>query len=110
MKKIFALAFVIMMLPTLSFADYATGKVTLGSTDTLDVATSNQVHLNYADGTTGDGDTFVIATYHDKGTRSYMSSSEDANIYWADATAATLPAAPAIGTSVGEAGDFTNTL
>lgn len=109
MKKICVLAFVLMMVPAVSFAAYGTGEVTLGSTGSdLVVSTSNQVYLDYAAGT--NGETFVLATYHDKGTRSYMSSSEDANIYWADATEASLPAAPASGTSLGETGDFTDTL
>lgn len=90
-----------------AFATYGTGTVTLGGTDTLDVSTSNQVYLDYAQ--QGDGDTFAVSTYHDKGDRTYASSSEDANIYWDDGTGIDVPTAPAVGSSM-DATDYANTL
>ncbi|MDY0204902.1 MAG: hypothetical protein RBR49_12380 [Desulfovibrio desulfuricans] len=91
-----------------AFAEYQSGTATLGSTETLAVKLSNQVQLDY--GEEGDGDTFVIAAYHDKGTRSYMSSSEDSSIYYGEGTNIDLPDAPEVGTSIGDGGDFDKTL
>lgn len=110
MKKIIIISIVLLALPVFAFAAYEEGPKTLGGTDTLIVALSNQVWLDYAAGGTG-GDTFVVATYHDKGSRTYMSSSEDANMYYGEATAVSMPSAPAVGTSLGDTQTgFPNTL
>lgn len=110
MKKFIVMAVLFLALPAVSFAAYGTGDVDLGSDadNTLTVSTSNQVYVDYAQNNSGD--TFALATYHDKGTRTYMSSSEDANIYYSDSTETAVPTAPAIGTSLGETSDFGSTL
>jgi len=101
MKKIVLLmAAILAFVPVVSFADYGKGVVTLGTDpNELVISTSNSVFLDYA--VNGNGLTYSIATYHDKGDRSYLSSSEDANIYWGKGTATAIIAAPAVGTSLG---------
>jgi len=96
MKKIMLMTAVLMFLGASSaFAAYDSGTVTLGPTTghQMDIQTSNNVQLDYAAGGS-QGETFVVATYHSKGTRTYASSSADANIFYQDATAVTLPTAP----------------
>ena len=115
MKKALAILAVFAIIPTVSFAAYTTGSKDIGggtvngaASDTLTLATSNSVFIDYADGNTGE--TFVISTYHARGDRTYMSSSEDANIYWGSGTKVTMPGAPTRGTSVGETADFDHSL
>jgi hypothetical protein len=110
MKKIIFLAIMLIALPLGAAAAYKSGNVTLGrdseNNDTLIVSLSNGVSLDYG----SDGKAYVVATSHDNGDRTYMSSSEDANIYWGDGTKASLPNVPTVGTSIGETEDFDQTL
>lgn len=104
MKKIAILSALLLAVSGSAFAQQ------LGNTDTLDVEPSNGVTIVYGADTTNTGETFTLVTYHDKGTKSYMSSSEDAVIYWGDGQVTTAPTAPTAGTSVGETSSFPNTL
>jgi len=116
MKKLFILLVILSCFPAVSFSQQTgSGTVTLGAggnlpdgtaSDTLDVSLSNQVTIVY-DGTTHSGDTFALETYHDKGTRLYLSSSEDAKIYYQEAAipdSAPTVTAPAVGTSMDHSG------
>ncbi|SDE66685.1 hypothetical protein [Desulfuromonas thiophila] len=109
MKKALFLLLILAFAGT-AFAAYSEdATATLGEGDnSLKVKLSNQVKLDYAEN--GDGDTFVIAAYHDKGTRTFMSSSEDASIYYGEETKITMPDAPDVGTSIGTTDDFDKTL
>jgi len=101
MKKILIFLVILMLsTSTVVLAAYDTGDVPLGSgANSLTISTSNQVQLDYAAGGTN-GETFVLGSYHDKGTRTYMSSSEDAVIYYDENTTTAIPAAPSTGSSV----------
>ncbi|GAB4558056.1 MAG: hypothetical protein Tsb0017_13240 [Geothermobacteraceae bacterium] len=102
MKKVFLIALALAFLSTPALATYGTGTVTLGSTNTMNIQTSNNVYLDY--GVQGNGDTFAVATYHDKGTRTYTSSSGDAKIYYKNSTAEPMPSAPAVGSTMNTSG------
>lgn len=108
MKKFAFVLVVFLFAPIVSFAQQTgTDTVTLGTgANTLDVQLSNQVTIVY-DGTTTSGDTFAVMTYHDKGTRLYLSSSEDSKIFYNEtaipASAPTITG-PAVGSSVDTSG------
>ena len=96
MKKVMIMAAMLMLVPMASFADYTAGtagRVTLGSTATLSVGVSNGVRINYTAATNGTG--YAIGAYHEGGSRSFGSSSGDTSIFYDEATAVTLPTAPA---------------
>ena len=107
MYKVIVLFSIFIILPSLALADTFTldASSVSGASDLI-IETSSQVTLVYADGT--DGATFAVATAHGKGTRQYMSTSEDALIYWGDQTSGTpdTPTAPAVGTSVGSGANY----
>lgn len=84
---------------------YSTGQdlTIAGSAGDLTLKLSNNVLLSYKKGTNGLG--YSVASYHTSGTRTYGSSSGDANIFWAEGTKIAPPAAPT-GT---ESADFVST-
>ncbi|MGE4403819.1 MAG: hypothetical protein AB7F61_19445 [Desulfobulbus sp.] len=65
-----------------------------GTDGNLNLKLSNNVFLFYEADTSGDGLGYSIATYHSSGTRTYGSSSGDANIFWIDGTGSNAPTAP----------------
>ncbi|MGD9950022.1 MAG: hypothetical protein AB7U29_16325 [Desulfobulbus sp.] len=67
----------------------------------LTIQLSSTVHMGYDGGTAGT--TYSIAAYHDKGTRTFASTSNDAKIYYQEATGVTCPTAPT-GTGTGTFG------
>lgn len=79
---------------TVASGAYSTDQdVTLeGSLGDLNIKLSNNVFLYYETATGGLG--YSVATYHSSGTRTYGSSSGDANIYWIDGTGSEAPTAP----------------
>jgi len=111
MKKLILFSLIV-LLPSFALADSFTLSVgnVENATDDLVIETSNKVTLDYVAGT--DGKTFAVATAHANGTRQYMSTSEDAVIYWGEQTSGTpdTPTAPAVGTSVGESTEYNHTL
>ena len=66
---------------------------TLGGTNTLDVTPSKGVAIYY-DVNADPYDGYAIASYHDKGSKTFMTSSGDTKIFFQDATAVNAPAAP----------------
>jgi hypothetical protein len=91
---IFMTTILMFVCATSALAAYGTGVVTLGSgSNALDVRTSNDVNLDYAT-TTGTGETFSVSTYHGKGTRTYVSTSNDSVIFYQNKTAVAAPTAP----------------
>lgn len=113
MKKIFIISFVLLALPAFALAQstaYQTKVATLGSSgNQLTVQLSTKVNLQYMAGTLGL--TYSASAYHDSGNRTFMSTSEDAPIYYSNATGTTCVAAPTdAGTSVGGGTTFPNTL
>ena len=85
---------------------YSTGQdlTILGTDGDLTLKLSNNVLLSYKKSATG-GLGYSVASYHTSGTRTYGSSSGDANIFWAEGTAIDPPTAPT-GT---ESANFVNT-
>jgi len=111
MKKLIVLFAFFVFLPSLVLAEsFTLSASNVDGADDLIVETSNKVTLVYVAGT--DGKTFGVSTAHANGTRQYMSTSEDAVIYWGDQTSGTPddPTAPSVGTSVGETTEFSHTL
>lgn len=94
MKKFTIFTFLFLFFTSgIAFAAYDSGEVTLAD-DAGDIVLklSNNVNLDYAADTDGLG--YAVATYHDSGTRTYGSSSGDANIYWIEGTGEAAPDAP----------------
>ncbi|TYO99943.1 hypothetical protein EDC39_101103 [Geothermobacter ehrlichii] len=96
MKKIALLAALMMVFST-GFAMAATWKsgdfaLTDTNDDDLTIKLSNNVSLNYDAATNGLG--YSVATYHSSGTRTFASSSGDAQIFWYDGTQQDPPSAP----------------
>lgn len=76
-----------------SYAPSSGGTLTLGSTVTVVVKPSANVYTYYQSGGT-DGIAYVLSTYHNKGTRSFGTSSGDSKIFYIDTTATNPPSAP----------------
>lgn len=93
MKKIFALMLVLTIASASSaFATtvaYSTGAVAVGNAT---INTSKNVKINYKSAADFSG--YAAATYHDKGTKTYGSSSGDAKVYEKANTAEAVPDAP----------------
>jgi len=95
MKKIFAL----MLVLTVASASAAfaaattvaasTGAVAIG---TATVNTSKNVYIAYKSSANNDG--YAVVTYHDKGTKTYGSSSGDSKVYEKANTGNACPDAP----------------
>lgn len=68
---------------------YATGDVAVGSAT---VKTSKNVYINYKSSSDNTG--YAAATYHNKGTKTYGSSSGDSKVYEKANTAEAVPDAP----------------
>ena len=104
MKKIFALMLVFSVASaSAAFAaattvSNQTGDVSVG---TLIIKTSKNVYFYYKSASDNTG--YAVSTYHNKGTKSFGSSSGDAKIYEFAETAKDCPAAP-VGTA---SADFT---
>lgn len=109
-KNILLLAVLLAFIPAVSFAEYDTGVVTLGKDpNELEISTSNQVFIDYK--AEGSGVTYAIVTSHDKGDRTYMSSSEDATIYYGNGKKLAVPDAPThVGSGIGSGDKFDKTL
>lgn len=88
----------ILLALTLTFGGFAwatwkTGEATWGSTSTLKFTPSNNVFIDYANGT--DGISYTAGAYHQTGNRTFATSSGDTKMYYQEVTAATIPGAPA---------------
>jgi len=108
MKKIFAL----MLILTVASASAAfaaattvaasTGAVAVGTTT---VNTSKNVYVAYKSDTNNSG--YAVVTYHDKGTKTYGSSSGDSKVYEKANTGNGCPDAP-VGTASADFSSWTS--
>lgn len=95
MKKILSLMLVLTVasassaFATATTVAYATGAVAVGSAT---VNTSKNVLINYKSAADNTG--YAVATYHNKGTKTYGSSSGDSKVYEKGNTAEGAPLAP----------------
>ncbi|MEM4711331.1 MAG: hypothetical protein QXL18_05275 [Candidatus Woesearchaeota archaeon] len=81
----------------IAYAAYKEGEHTWGETVTVTFTPSNNVYIDYANGT--NGISYVAGSYHIKGSRTFGTSSGDTKIYYKEQTGASIPAAPATNTA-----------
>lgn len=89
--------FVLALSIGIAFAAFQTGQYTWGSTVTLTFTPSNNVYIDYKNGT--GGVSYTAGSYHQTGNRTFATSSGDTKIYYKDGTGVGIPAAPASGSA-----------
>lgn len=93
MKKILLILLALMLtLVGFAWATYTTGQNTWGSTVTLTFTPSNNVYIDYAEGTSGIS--YTAGSYHQTGNRTFATSSGDTKIYYQEVTGMGIPTPP----------------
>jgi len=95
MKKtiLILIAFALAVSIGIAYATYTTGSNTWGSTVTVTFTPSNNVYIDYSNGT--NGISYTAGSYHQTGSRTFATSSGDTKIYYQDGTGKNIPNAPA---------------